>query len=56
MVQAEEKRDRVPVDITDLRDRIDAAFGKETFWSALSMNNKIRHLIERALEQVEAEE
>lgn len=55
MVQAEERRDRAPVDITDLRDRIEQAFGEGTFWDSLSMNNKIRHLIERALQDIEAE-
>lgn len=37
--------DRVPVDIQGLRDEIEAAYPPETFWSGLSLSQKIRHFV-----------
>ncbi len=41
--------DRVPVDIQGLREEIEAAYPPETFWSELSLSQKIRHLVQLGL-------
>lgn len=48
--------DRIPVDITGLRDDINSAFQEETFWNDLSMSQKIRKIIEIGLTQIKSQQ
>jgi hypothetical protein len=48
--------DRINVDIEGLRDRIDKAHQRNPLWSKLSMAQKLRQLIEEALEKAENED
>ncbi len=49
-----QKRDRITLDITDLRERIEAA-RSEPLWKELSLSRKIRNLLQTYLEQLEKE-
>ncbi|MCY7284834.1 MAG: hypothetical protein LH679_15705 [Cyanobacteria bacterium CAN_BIN43] len=46
--------DRINVDIEGLRDRIEQAHADNPLWEKLSMAQKLRQLLEQALEQAEA--
>ena len=48
-VEARVVADRVPVDIQGLREEIETAYPPETFWSELSLSQKIRHLVQLGL-------
>jgi hypothetical protein len=45
--------DRINVDIEGLRDRIDQAHSENPLWEKLSMAQKLRQLLEEALEKAE---
>ena len=45
--------DRVTVDIEGLREQIETAYPEETFWSELSLVQKLRRLIQDGLEKAE---
>lgn len=48
--------DRQNVDIEGLRDRIVKVYASNPLWEKLSMSQKLRQLIEQALEAVEQSE
>lgn len=48
------QRDRITLDITDLRERIETALS-EPLWKELSLSRKIRHLLLVYLDQLEKE-
>jgi hypothetical protein len=46
--------DRINVDIEGLRDRIETAHANNPLWAKLSMAQKLRQLLEEALDAAEA--
>ena len=51
---AEKKRDRLTIDISNLRDRIEAA-RTDPAWKQLSLNKKIQVLLEERLDAIDQE-
>lgn len=51
---AEKKRDRLTIDISNLRDRIEAA-RTDPAWKQLSLNKKIQVLLEERLDALDQE-
>ncbi len=45
--------DRINVDVDGLRDRIERAYAANPLWAKLSMAQKLRQLVEEALEAAE---
>ena len=53
--KAAKKRDRLTIDISNLRDRIEVA-RSDAAWKQLSLNKKIQVLLEERLDAIEAEQ
>ena len=53
--KAAKKRDRITLDISGMRERIEVA-RSDPSWNRLSLNKKIQVLLEERLNQLEAEQ